>query len=97
MEMPSPCYAESVRQLVSKTLAELGCDTSGSLGETVLIRHGLYCGRRFSYAGGYAIWFIEEHQIKFFGANGALCRVCAAPGKNEPAAGNAIVPRRRAA
>ncbi len=97
MDLPSAFYAERVRQSIQATLAELGCDASEGLGEAVLIRKGLYCGRRFSYAGGYAIWFIEENQIKYFAADGALSRVSTAPGKAELASNGAIVPRRRAA
>jgi hypothetical protein len=97
MDFPSAFYAQRVRQSIQSTLAELGGNASEGLGEAVLIRKGLYCGRRFSYSGGYAIWFIEENQIKYFNANGALCRVSAAPGKSEPTNSGAIVPRRRAA
>jgi hypothetical protein len=63
---------EAVRALVRTTFSELGIDTSPLWRETVLIRNGAYCGRRFDVAGGHAIWFVEEHQIKFFLGDGRL-------------------------
>lgn len=63
---------EAVRALVRETFSELGLDTSSHWRETVLIREGAYCGRRFDVAGGHAIWFAEEQQIKFFLADGRL-------------------------
>lgn len=79
MVMPA-VYADVVRNCVQQQLAELGCDTSAGLHETILIRQGTYCGRRFNCDGGYAIWFIEENQLKFYAEAGALRHVCAAPG-----------------
>ena len=40
--------------------------------ETVLIRDGHYCGRRFEMDGNSAVWFIEENQIKCFSKDGSL-------------------------
>lgn len=80
MVMPA-VYADLVRNCVQQQLAELGCDTSAGLHETILIRQGTYCGRRFNCEGGYAIWFIEENQLKFYAEAGALRHVCAAPGQ----------------
>ena len=40
--------------------------------ESVLIRDGHYCGRRFECDGNSAVWFIEENQIKCFTQEGAL-------------------------
>ncbi len=99
MEAPV-AFADLVRQSIQQTLLELGCDTSEGVQESILIRHGSYCGRRFQCAGGYAVWFIEEHQLKFFDADGALVRVCPTPGKeSEPPATLPMTtaPRRRAA
>jgi hypothetical protein len=63
---------EAVRALVRGTFTELGLDPSPQWRETVLIRDGAYCGRRFDVAGGHAIWFVEEQQIKFFLGDGRL-------------------------
>ena len=99
--MQSPvAYADLVRQAIERTLLELGCDTSTGLQESILIRHGAYVGRRFQCSSGYAVWFIEEHQLKFYAADGALQLVCASPGKeSEPPATLPLhtAPRRRAA
>jgi hypothetical protein len=63
---------EAVRALVRTTFSELGIDSAPLWRETVLIRDGAYCGRRFDVAGGHAIWFVEEQQIKFYLADGRL-------------------------
>src|SRR6476620_8687471 len=73
--MRQAILSSDIRQLVNHTFAELhlsaGCDPR----ETVLIRDGLYCGRRFDVENGHAVWFMEEEQIKFFRADGRLARV----------------------
>jgi hypothetical protein len=66
---------ESVRLLVGNTLVELGLSSGREPHETILIRDGNYCGRRFDSDDGHAIWFVEEEQIKFFRADGSLARV----------------------
>jgi hypothetical protein len=105
MEAPPGYLADQIRQSIAATLAELGCDSSAGLEEAILIRQGMYCGRRFQCPGGSAIWFAEENQIKFYGAEGRLARVAAGPGTEPDAASTikmnqssgAIIPRRRAA
>jgi hypothetical protein len=91
--------ADIVRQTINETLSELGCDVSGGIHEAILIRQGLYCGRRFECDGGTAVWFIEENQIKFYDRSGALACVTTAPGVEEVTvpATSLISPRRRAA
>jgi hypothetical protein len=79
MDMPSAGYADLVRQSVSATLAELGCDSTDGIEEAILIRQGVYCGRRFTCAGGCAVWFVEENQIKFYNAQGGVAKVTAGP------------------
>jgi hypothetical protein len=67
--------AQSVRELVHAQLSVLGEPHAASgepIRETVLIRGGAYCGRRFESTAGHAIWFIEEGQIKFYSAEGRL-------------------------
>jgi hypothetical protein len=66
---------EFVRSLVAQTFAELGVDCRDALRETILIRDGNYCGRRFATEDGMAMWFVEEGQIKFYGADGSVIRV----------------------
>ena len=66
---------QSVRQMVVQTLKDLGLSGSDDLEETILIRDGIYCGRRFDAHDGHAIWFVEEEQLKFFRADGSVARV----------------------
>lgn len=40
--------------------------------ESILIREGFYCGRRFEAEGWSAVWFLEEDQLKISGASGAV-------------------------
>lgn len=65
---------DRIRRLVSHTFAELGFGT-GELRETILIRGGQYCGRRFELAGASAIWFVEENEIKIYRAGGPVTQV----------------------
>jgi hypothetical protein len=58
---------ELVRQLILKSFGELNVEDEEGLHETILIRGGFYCGRRFKIECHEAIWFIEEKQIKFYG------------------------------
>src|SRR5262245_31745321 len=66
---------ESVRRLVATAFEELGVDCGAELRETLLLREGNYCGRRFDLAGGHALWFFEEDQVKLYGAAGRVLRV----------------------
>ena len=66
---------EIVRSLVVQTFAQLGALCDDELRETILIRDGNYCGRRFEAEGGVAVWFVEEGQIKFYGTDGSVIRV----------------------
>lgn len=63
---------ETVRDRVRKILGQMGADPEDHLSETVLIRDGHYCGRRFEIDGMSAVWFIEENQIKCFCQDGSL-------------------------
>ena len=65
----------TVHGCVHQILAELDLDAGKELRETILIRGGNYCGRRFEAEGGHAIWFVEEDQLKFFRADGSVARV----------------------
>jgi hypothetical protein len=62
----------SVRNLVGETLVELGLSSGSEPRETILVRDGAYCGRRFDSTDGHAVWFVEDEQIKFFRADGSL-------------------------
>ncbi len=36
--------------------------------ESIVIRDGFYCGRRFSATSHHAVWFVEEDELKIYGA-----------------------------
>lgn len=40
--------------------------------ESLLIRGGYFCGRRFEMDGFSAIWFVEERQLKVYDPDGQL-------------------------
>jgi hypothetical protein len=64
-----------VRDCVLQGFADLGVVTPDELRETVLIRGGMYCGRRYESEHGAALWFLEEDQLKFVGEGGSVLRV----------------------
>ena len=66
---------ERVRYLIRDTFAEFGVLPDACCSESMLIRNGFFCGRRFESAGFHAVWFIEERQVKFFDRDGAVMRV----------------------
>jgi hypothetical protein len=73
--MDSVELLQQIRKVIRETFAEFGGSTDQSLGEAMLIRDGFFCGRRFQCDGLHAVWFLEEHEIKFYDRNGANIRV----------------------
>jgi len=73
--MPHAQLTEAVRRLVAETFSRLRVDGAEEIRESILIRQGIYCGRRFEAAGGHAIWFAEENQIKVFHNSGHVAHV----------------------
>jgi hypothetical protein len=61
---------ERVRQLVSEAFASLGVAQPAQFRESILMREGHYCGRRFEAEGAHAVWFVEENQIKIVASDG---------------------------
>jgi hypothetical protein len=66
--------ADRVRGLIRETFNRLGAD-GDEIRETILIRDGYYCGRRYQRGGLQAIWFIEENQLKFHAQDGSVLEV----------------------
>jgi hypothetical protein len=64
-----------VRRIVTDTFGAIGLSDGPEPQETILIRDGAYCGRRFDASRGHAVWFVEEEQIKFFRADGSMACV----------------------
>lgn len=65
---------ECIRREVATTFEDLGAARGDCVIETLLIRDGYYCGRRFYCDGYQAVWFVEENQIKYFDAQGQLVK-----------------------
>jgi len=72
LSMSHSQITDTVRRTVTETLVAIGLSDCSEAQETILIRDGAYCGRRFDASRGHAIWFVEEEQIKFFRADGSL-------------------------
>jgi hypothetical protein len=64
---------ERVRELVRSELSQWGLDGEEPH-ETILIAQGHYAGRRFEASCGYALWFLEESQVKIYRASGELAK-----------------------
>lgn len=65
---------ERIRAAVAQQLSQLGAIGTDCVGESILIRNGMFCGRRFQCAGYQVVWFIEEDEIKFFSPCGDLLK-----------------------
>lgn len=63
---------EKIRVAISAELLSLGISDLSDLRETILIRDGLFCGRKFRCCGHSVVWFMEENEIKFFSPTGEL-------------------------
>ena len=70
---------EVVRRLVADALLGQCQPQNAALEESIMVRHGVYCGRRFQTEGGHAIWFVEENQVKVFEHSGRLVEVLQLP------------------
>jgi hypothetical protein len=81
---------ETIRRHVAATFVELGLSRGAEPRETILIREGAYCGRRFDAEDGHAVWFIEEGQVKFYRVDGSLAR------STQPLEGEPLVSRKAA-
>src|SRR5262245_22995268 len=58
---------------ITQNVRELARDTLGAEPrESILVRDGAYCGRRFDVEGAYAVWLIEEDQLTVFRADGSV-------------------------
>ena len=65
----------AIRDLVRRTLEELGISNAQPTGESLLTLDGYYVGREFKFAGARAVWLVSQGEIKFFGDDGAVLRV----------------------
>ena len=66
---------ESIRDLVHRTIQDLGLAAIQPLGESLLTLAGYYVGREFRFDGVRAVWIASQGQVKFYGDDGQLLRV----------------------
>ncbi len=66
---------EFIRNLVRRSLEELGLADAAPTGETLLTLAGYYVGREFKFTGVRAVWLASQGQLKFYGDDGAVLRV----------------------
>jgi hypothetical protein len=60
---------DRVRKLVSARFRAFNDGQDIDFCETILVRDGCYCGRRFAASEWRAVWLIEEQIVKFFADN----------------------------
>ncbi len=72
---------DTIRSLVRDLMRRHGGREIDHIQETILVRGGFYCGRRFSGDGLRAVWFAEEGQVKLYDAAGQTIEVCT-PGRD---------------
>ena len=70
--MQSAHLTEEVRRHTRRRLEGMGAALGAELVETILIRDGYYCGRRFECDGFSAVWFVEEHELKIHDRDGRV-------------------------
>ncbi len=69
---------DKIRLAIADQLTQFGVQPTDSMHETILIRNGLFCGRKFQLQGHEVVWFIEEDEIKFFSPVGELVKATSA-------------------
>jgi hypothetical protein len=70
--------AQSIRAALARRLALPVESADEQIRETILVKSGTYCGRRFSVHGHVLTWFIEENEVKLIGPDGRLITTCSA-------------------
>jgi hypothetical protein len=68
---------EFIRNLVRRSLKELGLADAAPTGESLLTLAGYYVGREFKFTGVRAVWTASQGNIKFYGDDGEVLRVVA--------------------
>jgi hypothetical protein len=66
---------ESIRELVHRTVRDLGLEATQPLGESLLTLAGYYVGGEFRFDGVRAVRIASRGQIEFYGDEGQLKRV----------------------
>ena len=68
----------SVYDAVIAVIREMGIEDT-SLVRTVLVRDDRFVGRKYLYAGGYAICMVGSEAVEFYDDDGKLLRTVQAP------------------
>ncbi len=68
---------EYIRNLVRRSLQDLGLADAQPTGETLLTLAGYYVGREFKFTGVRAVWTASQENIKFYDDDGEVLRVMA--------------------
>lgn len=71
-----PISAENIRERFVRYLAEMGIHTNQPIRETIVIKNGYYCGRKFIVEDFSLVWFVEENQLKVFQPDHQLMLAC---------------------
>jgi len=67
-------YPQEVREMVARTLLELGARRPHLLRETILIDRGRYLGRSYRLGRLQAVWYVEAGLLRFFDAKRRILR-----------------------
>lgn len=73
--MTQMLITEAVRHQVRGMMRRFGAGDDSQLRESILIKDGFFCGRRFQIDGLTAVWFVEESELKFYDREGNLLDV----------------------
>jgi hypothetical protein len=66
---------ESIRDLIRRTLNDLGLADAQPIGESLLALAGYYVCREFRFTGVRAVWMASQGQIKLYADDGAVLRI----------------------
>jgi hypothetical protein len=66
---------EFIRDLIRRTLDDLGLADTQPTGESFLTLAGYYVGREFRFTGVRAVWMASQGQIKYYADDGAVLQV----------------------
>lgn len=66
---------DRIRRLAQTHFRDQGHAQPDDFQETLLVHNGFFCGRRFTSQDVSVVWFIEEHELKFYGPDGTVQQV----------------------
>jgi hypothetical protein len=68
---------EAVRHQVSQAFERYQIADGSEPRESILLKGGIYCGRRFEVGTGYAMWNAQNDELKIYATNGKVLGVIA--------------------